>query len=55
MRYQIPRQSYDEGALGNLHRPGQRGHLRAEGGFVCLKGGSCLFQVDKLCGSLLKT
>ena len=34
MRHQLPRQSYDEGALGDLHRPGQRSHLRADGGFV---------------------
>ncbi len=34
MRCQLPRQSYDKGALGDLHRPGQRGHLRADGGFV---------------------
>ena len=53
MRHQLPRQSYDEGALGDLHRSGQRSHLRADGGFVRSKGGSCLFQVENLWGTLL--
>lgn len=54
MRYQLPRQSYDEGALGNLHRPGQRSHQRADGGFVRSKEGFCLFQVENLLGTLLE-
>lgn len=54
MRYQPPRQSYDEGALGNLHRPGQRSHQRADGGFVRSKEGFCLFQVENLLGTLLE-
>ena len=48
MRRQLPRQSYDKGALGDLHQPGQRGRPRADGGFVRLRRGSCLFQVENL-------
>ena len=54
MRYQLPRQSYDEDALDNLHRPGQLSHQRAEGGFVRSKEGFCLFQVENLLGTLLE-
>ena len=35
MRRQLPRQGYDEGAFGDLHRPGQRSHLCAGGDFAC--------------------
>ena len=48
MRRQLPQQSYDEGALHDLCRPGQRSRLRADVGFVRPKGGSCLFQVENL-------
>ena len=54
MRCQLPRQSYDEGALGDLHRPGQRSHPRVDGGFVRSKGGCYLFQVENLCRTLLE-
>ena len=54
MRHQLPRQSCDEGTLGDLHRPGQGSHQRADGGFVRSKEGFCLFQVENLLGTLLE-